>query len=155
MKVVVIGLGNRFRSDDAAGLDVARRVAERAPGDVFVLEHEGDPVGILDAWTGADLALVVDAVRGDAPDGTVSRIALDAETSIEAATSDSSHALGLVDAVLLARTLDRMPQRLVLYGVTGSTFDAGAGPTPAVAAAVTRCADRILDELTEARAGCA
>ncbi len=148
MKVVVVGIGSAFRSDDAAGLEVARLVAD-------AVAFEGDPVGLIDLWAGADLAIVVDAVRSHEPDGTITRVELDDATSLEAVTSDSSHALGLIDAVLLAQTLDRMPGRLVLYGITASRFDAGDGMTPAVAQAIARCAQRIVDEMKEVRAACA
>lgn len=59
-RVVVLGNGNAARGDDAAGLVAARRLGG--------LEHEGDPVALLDAWRDADVAVVIDAVRsGDEP----------------------------------------------------------------------------------------
>ena len=38
----------------------------------------------------------------------------------------------LPEAVELARELDRLPRRLVVYGIEGESFEAGEGLSPAV-----------------------
>ena len=65
----VIGIGNPLRGDDAIGLLVARRVRELADPEVEVMELEGEPARLIDAWQGAGLAVVVDAVKTGAPAG--------------------------------------------------------------------------------------
>jgi hydrogenase maturation protease len=127
--VVVIGVGNAARGDDAAGLVVARRVGGR--------EHEGDPLALLEAWEGAATAVVIDAVRSGAVPGTVHRFeAGDAALPARLRRSTSTHAVGLAEAIELARALDRLPPRLIVYGIEGERFTAGAELSPAVAAAV-------------------
>jgi hydrogenase maturation protease len=127
--VVVIGVGNAARGDDAAGLVVARRVGGR--------EHEGDPLALLEAWEGAATAVVIDAVRSGAVPGTVHRFeAGDAALPARLRSSTSTHAVGLAEAIELARALDRLPPRLIVYGIEGERFTAGAELSPAVAAAV-------------------
>lgn len=149
-RVVAIGVGNRLRADDAAGPAVAARLRERAPGGLVVLERDGDPGALMDAWAGADLALVADAVTSGAPAGEVHR--LDAtERALPARTFGcSTHAIGLGEAVELARALDRMPRRLVVYGIEGAAWEAGAEPDPAVARAVEHVAAEVLAEACEA-----
>lgn len=146
--IVVIGVGNAFRRDDAAGLEVARRVRDHAPDGVVVVEHEGEPAALIEAWDGAETAYVVDAVRSGDPPGTVHRIDVLDDPLPDRRPRDSSHALSLGEAVALGRALDRMPRRLALIGIAGSDFDAGEGLTPTVAAAVDRVAAQLLEELT-------
>lgn len=62
---LVIGIGDSFRRDDAVGLAVAEEIANRCPSDVRVTTGIGEPGEILEAWTGAGLAVVVDAAMGD------------------------------------------------------------------------------------------
>ena len=69
--LTVIGIGNRFRHDDAAGLEVARRVRRRVDGDVRIVELEGEPIDALDVWTAADEVIVADAVADAGAAGTV------------------------------------------------------------------------------------
>ena len=63
--MLVIGLGNAARGDDAAGLIAARRLGG--------VEHEGDPLALLDLWDGADCAVVIDAVSSGVEAGTAMR----------------------------------------------------------------------------------
>ena len=65
MTVVVIGVGNTHRRDDGVGPLVAAEVAADCPAGVRVLTCAVEPTAILDAWDGADLAVVIDAAGGD------------------------------------------------------------------------------------------
>lgn len=126
---VVIGIGNAARGDDAAGLIVARRLGG--------VEHEGDPVALLDVWRGADRAVVVDAVSSGAAPGTVQRFdAAAAPLPAHLRSSTSTHAFGLAEAIELGRALGRLPPELTVYGIEGERFEAATELTPAVAAAV-------------------
>ena len=73
-KTVVIGVGNEFRSDDALGILVARELRRRHLGELRVVEVEGDTSSLLDVWEGAENLLIVDAVNGAGPPGSVVRI---------------------------------------------------------------------------------
>ena len=148
MKTVVIGVGNAYRGDDAAGLAVAERVRAHAPElDVFVCEQE--PIQLLDAWEGADLALLVDAVSSGAEPGTVHRLDATVEPVPAAVFRGSTHAFGVAEVVELGRALGRLPERLLVFGIEGTAFSAGDELTPAVAAAVEPLAAELLAE-----AGC-
>jgi hydrogenase maturation protease len=147
MNVVVVGVGNAYRGDDAVGLTVAELVRGRAEPDVQVRVCEQEPTRLIDAWEGADVAFVVDAVASGAKAGTVHRF--DAATPLPTRVfgSSSTHALGIADAVELARTLGRLPERTIVYGIEGAHFGAGADVTPEVAAAGTQVAQTILEEV--------
>jgi hydrogenase maturation protease len=49
--------------------------------------------------------------------------------------------------VELARVLERLPGRLVLYGIEGKTFTPGLGLSPEVEASIAVLAERILGEV--------
>ena len=72
---MVIGVGNEMRRDDGAGIAVVERARPLLPPDVEVRTLGGEATALLDAWEGADLAVVVDAVRWDhSPEAGVTRI---------------------------------------------------------------------------------
>ena len=145
---VVIGVGNPYRSDDGVGPAVAERLRQRLPEDVLVVEHDGEPVGLLDLWDGAGMAVVVDAVATrDGKPGDVHRVELDGSTTVGATAAVSSHGPGPGEAVELARVLDRMPGRLVLYGVEGANFSAGVTLSPEVGASIPGVVDAIAEEV--------
>jgi hydrogenase maturation protease len=143
----VIGVGNAVRGDDAAGLAVAERVRGLAPEGVAVLECEQEPTRLLDAWEGAELALVVDAAQSGAEPGSVHRFDAGAEGVPARVFRSSTHAFGVGDAVELGRALGRLPDRVVVYGIEGADFTAGSGLSEPVAAAVDAVARAVLDDL--------
>lgn len=146
----LIGVGNRFRRDDAAGLEVVRRLRLAHPPGVILIEQEGEPASLIEAWASADEALVVDGVSSGSTPGKVHRFDVtDAPLPAEV-FNPSTHAMGLPEAVELARELDRLPGRLVVYGIEGESFEVGEGLTEPVQKTVEKLVLDLYRELTGA-----
>lgn len=149
---LVVGLGNRLCGDDAAGLDVARLVAARAPA-VDSIELEREPSDLLGLWPRYEAAIVVDAVVGGEP-GRVHRFEGGEGLTASFRAGSSTHSLGLAEVIELARELDRLPGRVTVVGIEGSRFALGATMSAAVGAAVETVAAAVLAELErEGRVG--
>ena len=144
----VIGIGNRWRSDDGVGPVVAGRVHELAPG-LEVVVQEGEPVALLDAFDGADAVVVVDAISSGGAPGTVHSLDAIAAPLPHELFARSTHHLGLGEAVELGRALGRLPARLLVVGVEGASWDAGDELSAPVAAAVDRAAAVVLEEVAQ------
>jgi hydrogenase maturation protease len=144
---VVIGVGNEFRRDDGAGPAVVARLRDLAPPGVRLMVTDGEPARLVDAWTGAALAVVVDAVRAEPPEpGRVHRFVVDRPRAGTGGGA-SSHGLGLDDAVALAMALDRMPGRLIVHAIEAADLSQGPGLSAPVAAAVDGVCGAVLDDL--------
>jgi hydrogenase maturation protease len=144
-RVLVVGVGNAARGDDAAGLLAARLVRPlvaglEAAGLVAVVTLEGDLLSLLDLWQDARAVVVVDAVTTGAPPGTTTRLDLTAGPLPASLRAASTHALSVAGAVELARALGRLPGRAILYGIEGRSFARGAAVSPAVADGAARAA---------------
>jgi hydrogenase maturation protease len=147
-RVKLIGLGDPLRPDDAAGIEVARRVRAAAPADVDVDVLRGDPIALLDAWRDAQLAIVVDTVRTGTAPGTVYRLEVGKRLRLpDRRDRHNPHALSLGDLVELARALDRLPARLVIIGIEGDKPRTGNRLSAAVQAAVQSLASSLVEEL--------
>jgi hydrogenase maturation protease len=147
-EIVVIGVGNALRGDDAAGLEVAARLGHEpviGPG-IAVVRHDGEAIDVLERWRGARGVVLVDTVRSGAPAGTVHRIDASAEPLPLTRRRASSHTIGLGEAIELARTLGELPERVIVYGVEGVRFGAGDGLSEAVAGAIEPLADAVCRE---------
>jgi hydrogenase maturation protease len=143
-RLLVVGVGNDLRGDDAAGLLAVRRLAALGPLGVDVLEHTGDPVALAEAMSGHDEVVVIDAVcAGDEP-GAV--LELGAEAGVLRGHA-SSHGLGLREALALAG-LTGAPPAVRVIGIAGRRFDLGAPPSPAVIRAAAAVAARLLEART-------
>jgi hydrogenase maturation protease len=139
---LVVGVGNPWRGDDAAGLEVASRVRALGPA-VEVRTLEGDASGLLELWSGHEDVALVDAAGSGAPAGTLHVLRPPADRLPAAVLRSSSHAFGVADAVELARALDRLPARLEILAIEGEDFALGAPLSPAVAATVASVAGRL------------
>jgi hydrogenase maturation protease len=159
-RVVVIGVGNPYRRDDGVGPVVVSLLRDRGLPGVELAESDGEPTRLIELWTGASLAVVVDAVlTRPAHPGRVHRLSAYhpafAARSREAGAAAgipgagipaaSSHGVSLGEAVDLARALDRMPDRLLLLAVEAGDVGFGLGLTPPVAGAALAVADEVCE----------
>jgi hydrogenase maturation protease len=67
--------------------------------------------------------------------------------SLPQSFGSSTHHFGLADTLELARSLGKLPGRLVVYGIEGGSFAAGPGLGQPVDAAADALADEIVREL--------
>ena len=132
---LVIGVGNPWRRDDAAGL----LVASLAGG----VRHEGEATELVDRLTGEDDVVIVDAAASGAAPGTVTRFDASAAPLPEHTLRSSTHAFGVADAIELARSLGRLPARIEVYGIEGADFSVGDGVTPEVDRAARALAEEL------------
>lgn len=152
--VLIIGLGNGLRGDDGAGLEVARRLraaAAHAAG-IEVRELRGEPIELLDLWQNAAAVVLVDTMRSGAPAGTIKRFDASREAlPLHTRAASSTHALGLGEALELARSLDRLPERVIVYAVEGRAFEPGAALSPEIETALTAVAGEALQDARASR----
>ena len=146
--MLVIGIGNSYRSDDGVGPAVlALFRAMRLPG-VWLLECDGDCSALLDAWRGADVVVLIDAVSSKAPPGTIYRLDLLARQLPHDVSFQSTHAFGVSEALELGRVLNQLPASLMLYAIEGKCFATGSGLSDEVASVVQEVAWQLGRDLT-------
>lgn len=149
MKTLVVGIGNPDRGDDGIGSLVLRCLSGRLPPEVALRTRTGDMLALLDDWAGYDCAICVDATEAGGNPGHVHRFDLTNQDLPRGLSFLSSHAMGLVDAVALARTLGLAPARIIVYGIEGLCFDGGAAMTRAVADAAPVVAQHVMDDVRQ------
>jgi len=144
---LVIGLGNEYRSDDAVGRAVARKLKANAGEEFCVKEESGEGGALMEAWKDADFVVLVDAVESGGLPGTIRR--MDARTTVIPSElfHCSSHGFGVSEGIELARALKRFPAHLIVYGIEGRSFALGVGLSPEVEAAADEVVRRVKDEL--------
>lgn len=139
----MLGIGNAARRDDGVGVWVARQLAARLGDGAEVRVLGDDGFALLDALAGVDAALLIDAVQSGAAAGTVHRFDAATQALPPTLLRCSTHALGVAEAVELARALGQLPPRLAVYGIEGADFDIGEGLSPPVAAAAAALVEEL------------
>lgn len=154
-ETVVVGIGNPYRRDDGIGPLIAELVgAYRLPGVTAVSIGDADPTLLIEAWAGAELAVVVDAaLRRPSQPGRIHRVLPSGGAPVGEApvggapVMAGTHHLGLADALRLSAALDADPRRLVVLAVEAEDVGVGVGFSAAVADAVPRVLGRVLAEI--------
>ncbi len=111
----IIGIGSPF-GDDAAGLEVARILAQAPPPNCEVIVADRPGANLLELLRGTDSAILIDAVRSEASPGTLHELSFDELGRCEA-NFVSSHDLGVAAAVQLARKLGCAPAQGRMLGI--------------------------------------
>lgn len=151
--ITVIGIGNPYRHDDAAGLVVLASLSQRFAAEqrIRLVELDGEPVRLIQSWEGSDTVLIIDAVRSLHPPGTIHHIRAD---GISGAAADGialggGHLLGLGEAIDLARALRLLPRDLDVVGIEGADFELGQGLSAPVASACDLATAQLVDQLEQ------
>lgn len=147
-KIALIGIGNMFRKDDAVGIHIARKLQDVSGEHIDIIEASGEGTELINAWADYQLVYIFDAVMNQGETGRIYRL----EASKERFPTDffkySSHAFSLAEAVELSRILDKLPDKLIVFGVEGSDYGFGEELSEKVAQASERVVLQVIEELS-------
>lgn len=146
--VLVLGLGNVLCGDDGAGVVAVHRLRREyeLPARVRVVDGGTLGLDLLALVAASDRVILVDAVRGDGPPGTLIRLGGD---DVAAAVYErlSPHQIGVADLLAGAALCDRYPDEVVIAGIVPATTDLQLGCTPAISDQIDALVESVLVEL--------
>jgi len=149
-RILIVGLGNPLLCDDAVGLRVAAAMRKHLPPDtrVDIMEDYRGGLRLMERMIGYDCAVVIDALRIDAPPGSLHFLSVN---DIPTQRSASAHDVNLPTALDFGRRAGaHLPkdEDILLIGVAAGdveTFDEVM--SPAVEAAVEEVVSAVLAQL--------
>jgi hydrogenase maturation protease len=148
---LVVGLGNPLRGDDGIGpRAIQMLVTEALPEGVEVVEGGTQGLGLVSLMEGWRRVILVDAANVGQPPGRFVRFTPQEARLLGSDQSLSVHNAGLRDALLLAETLELLPDEIVIYGMQPSNLDWDDDLSPQVKAAMPALVRALLDELKSA-----
>jgi hydrogenase maturation protease len=145
--LLVLGLGNLLCGDDGLGAAAVSRLERdwEAPPDARVLDGGTLGLTLLPLVEDARDVILVDAVRDDAPAGSLVRLSGE-EVAPAVLHRLSPHQVGVADLLDGARLHDRYPERLVLLGLVPQTLGLGVERSAPVERALTTLVDAVVTE---------
>lgn len=131
----MLGIGNTLLADDGAGVHaaLALRDAYALPPGVEVIDGGTAGMELLDSLAGADLLLVLDAVKAGRAPASLVELAGDEVPAFFRAKL-SQHQVSICDVLAGLEFAGAAPRELVLIGIEPCSMALSLGPTPAVAA---------------------
>lgn len=123
--VAVLGVGNRLMRDDSIGVKALDELARRfrLPEAVRLIRSDAPMARLAAELEGVGRLIVVDAVRGGRPPGSVYRVEREQLAAV-GRRACSSHGLGLADLFGLLEALGRCPEVRII-GVEAGGVEAG------------------------------
>lgn len=152
-RLLVIGVGNSYRGDDAAGLLVVRLLRDMGLNSSITVEQSGEGSALMETWKGAEAVILIDAVSSGGAPGEILRLDPVSQPLPAQMFHSSTHAFRLPDAIEMARALNELPPQVLIFGIEGSNFEAGSRLSPEVRAALPELAKRVLKEVEELNDG--
>ena len=163
---LVVGLGNPILGDDGVGWQVVAEVErrlKRVGSELGAVDLCGSPhslattclslggLSLMEHLIGCRRAIIVDAVRGGGPVGSICVLPLEDFPEARCSHVASAHDAALSTALNLGRGLGAvLPERVWIIGIVAECLDEFSEQlSPAVAAAVSRAAQRVLELLAE------
>jgi len=132
--ILIAGVGNELLTDDGIGVHAVRALEKEPLPGVILVEIGTAVLHGLHFLESADRVLVIDAVRGGRPPGTIYRFAAAENGACQ--TLASIHAMGLCEA---ARLLLRKPvPPITIIGVEPESLEFGMRLSGAVQVALPR-----------------
>lgn len=149
---VIIGIGNSMRGDDGIGPAAIAGLKQtdfsEAPAEVELVCLDGEPARLIEAWSCRRKAIIIDAARAGSAAGSVHRLVVGHNPLPQWSAGTSSHSAGLAEAVELGRTLQRLPEELIVFGVEPANVVLGSGLSPEVSAVLPKLIREVTSEAT-------
>lgn len=146
--LLILGIGNLLLQDEGAGVRVIEefeKIYQKIEG-VEILDGGTSGIELLQYIQGKKYLILVDVVNsGNAP-GTIIRLE-DTEVPAFFQKKISPHQLGISDLLASAQLIDKMPDKVVLFGIEPKLIDVGLELSDEVRTKILPLVDTIAAEL--------
>lgn len=123
-RVAILGLGNLLLGDEGVGVHAVHLLMSRL-ADLYEIK-------VIDGGTSPDLCsllnekldklIILDAVNGDKPPGTIYRLCIN-DVDLSSGHAFSLHEIGLIENIRQLELSGRRPREIVIIGMEPQTID--------------------------------
>ncbi|MBN2201569.1 hydrogenase maturation protease [bacterium] len=142
--VAVIGLGNRDRADDGAGIEIAGRMKSAFSGRIFIEPEQGAESAVLELLDDERFhhVLFIDAVDFKAEPGTIRLFGIGDADDFLPAFSTHQAPVGL-----LMRLLSERGKKCHLFGIQPGSTEIFGDMTESVRTAILELNEKVIGEI--------
>ena len=156
-QVLVLGVGNILLSDEGIGVRVVEELQKLSlPENIELFDGGTSSLDILLAEAKLKKLIVVDALRTTREPGTIYKGSFTAEQLdqleevFDKASKFSLHQIGLIDALIAARTLGCAPEETVIIGIEPLEISCGLEISDKLKAQLPKIINIVLKEIENA-----
>lgn len=151
--LLVIGIGNPYRSDDGIGAYVIDQFQDYEYDDIEFIKMNPDGYQLLEIWENRECVILIDAAKSGKAIGTIIHFDALKESVPRNISPVSSHSINLAETITLAQTLNQLPGQLLVYAIEAANMNYGTQLTAKVKESGKQVVREIGKFIEEKRAG--
>jgi len=148
-RIIIAGLGNELLRDDGVGVHLIRRLAEKPPPGVTIIEAGTAVWHLVDMLHDGDTLLTIDAMHTGRAPGTVVTLAGSEVQTIQ--RHNGAHGLGITEAMALNNI---HPAEVVVLGIEPAEITYGTTLTEVVTQALPHAEEAVRRIVTFWQSSC-
>ena len=143
-KTAVMGAGNILMSDDGIGVRAVETLKELGglPDDIDLIDAGTATLDALPLLDGVERLIIVDAVKGGGPPGTIYQFSPEDISEIRSGKI-SLHQISLLEALASNSLLGSTPPEIVIVGVEPQDISSGTDLSPKIAGALPKVIEAV------------
>jgi hydrogenase maturation protease len=146
-RIMILGVGNLLLSDEGVGVHIARTLMEMDfPPQVRVVEGGTDGFGLMHILLEADRLILVDAIRGGGPPGSIYRFEIEDCPPFPDTYKTSVHQISILEVINLSGLIGP-PPRTTIIGVEPKCLEMGMDLSPEIEAKIPRVIQLVHEEV--------
>ncbi len=158
-KILIAGVGNELRQDDAFGVLLAQKLQQEAtfPPSIKIMEIGSGGIHLVQQlFDGYEVLILLDIVRWGGPAGTLYFKEVDVKDISDLPREEQDefladmHYINPLKALMMAKALKVLPKQVIFLGCESAEHEEiGVGVSPEVEAAIPGAFQKIKDWVTE------
>jgi len=146
-RILILGVGNLLLSDEGVGVHVAQKMMEMDfPPEVQIMEGGTDGFGLMHVLLEADRVILVDAVKGGGPPGSIYRFEVEDCPPFPDIFKTSVHQISILEVINLSGLIGPTPRTTVI-GVEPKCLEMGMNLSPQIEATIPKVIQLVREEV--------
>ena len=146
-RLLILGVGNLLLSDEGVGVHVAQKMMEiDFPPEVQIMEGGTDGFGLMHVLLKADRVILVDAVKGGGPPGSIYRFEVEDCPPFPDIFKTSVHQISILEVINLSGLIGPTPRTTVI-GVEPKCLEMGMELSPQIEATIPKVIQLVREEV--------
>jgi len=146
-RIAVIGVGNILMGDEGVGVRAVEELGRlKLPEGVQLIDAGTAIHSLMGRLSEFDKLVIIDAVKGGRPPGTIYRLALD-EIESDPSRILSLHDLGVLETLRIERLIGDIPEEVVIVGIEPERVEPSLELSPVLRERLPELIRAVLEEL--------
>lgn len=141
-KITILGIGNSLYSDEGLGVQVLPRLVKalEGTGNVEFIDGTTEGMQLLGPVEATDALIIIDAINAGKQPGEIIKLEKEQIPAFNGVKM-SVHQIGFQEVISAAQLRDRLPEKMVMFGIQPASLELGVS--------LTETAEKAIPDLIE------